>query len=434
MRRAIAPALALGLAMTVPSLASPPPSPVVSDPLIGAGCVGAGTAHTGDVAVRKRSQVATWTIGLDSAIGLATSRDDGRTWIRRAVPFTECTGGPLEYVLDPDLAIGADGTPWLSASGPLTSGAAARAATGDSAGQVMVAVGDADPVTVFPGPSTERGFLETDAKDPRRGWVLSETVRYVLGGTGTAAPRVPVLGGPEGHLVLGRTTDRGRTWTPTTLRTPSPGSGLLALGLVQTGGALVALSSEYDLKDPAALESLTRNPSPRSPVASQTSFDGGATWTPPVVLGVVEQAALVDMDAGAGLVAVATPQYDGSLLVWTSEDAGRSWQQRRAAGGVADRTSGVGVDDDGRVAVLSYAVNATTFTPQLSVSTDRGRTFAAPYPLGAGFDSATVRSDSHVPPAGPYNGADADGRDLLVSFVADDDRDGRTEVRLARIR
>jgi len=426
-------ALALGLTGSV-AMASTESSHIASDPAVGPACPGAGAAHTPDVAVQGRTVAATWTIGEDAGIGLALSRDGGRSWSRSAVPFTTCTGGPLEFALDPDLALGADGTPWLSASGNLPPAGLVSTSTADQEGRVLVAVGDRAPVSVFPGVTTQRGFLETDPTDPDRGWVLSETLTSAAVAVGPDALPVFVPGGPEGSLLLARTDDGGRTWSRSTLRSPSPGTGVLALGLVRTGSALVALSVEFDLKDPLAVASIARNGIPRAPIAAQTSTDGGATWSAPVTLGVVEQSTLVDAAAGDGLVAVAAPQFDGTLLVWTSEDAGRTWRQTTATSGVAQPATGVAVDRRGRVAVLSYAVAGTSLTPQLSTSRDRGQTFSPPVALASSFDGAAVNSGSHVAPFGPYNGADADGGDVLVAFVADDDRDGTTEARVARVR
>lgn len=145
-----------------------------------------------------------------------------------------------------------------------------------------------------------------------------------------------------------------------TLRVASPGTNLVALGLVRTGGSLVALSVEIDLKDPFTIERAvsSRFGTGRGPIAAQTSDDGGATWSAPVTIALVGQASLIDAAAGDGLVAVAAPQVDGAAVV----------------------------------------------------------------------------SGSHVAPFGPYNGADTDGGDVLVAFVADDDENGSTESRLARVR
>lgn len=431
--------LVLAVALAVlPSaaLAVPERSDVVSDPDVGRACAGAGAAHTSDVAVLHRTVAATWTIGRDSGIGLAVSQDDGRSWETRAVPFTTCTGGPLGAALDPDVALGADGAPWLSASGYLPDTAPAGVTTGEAEGQVLVAVGDAAPVSVFPGRTTERGFLETDPADSDTGWVLTWSSTRAFVTTPLGGRPVPPLPGPTSQLVIAKTDDRGRTWATTPLRTAAPGTLVVALGLVRTGGELVALSVEIDLRDPRTTQqgvaSGFRNG--RGPVAAHTSSDGGATWSEPVVVALAEQASLVDAAAGGGLVAVAAPQLDGALLVWTSEDAGRSWRQTTAATGVAQPATAVAVDDRGEVVALSYRATGSVLVPQLSRSLDSGRTFSAPTPLADPFDRDTVTSGSHVGPFGPYNGAAADGGDVLVAFVADDDRDGRTEARLARVR
>ena len=436
MRRRVLVLQILAIGMLSPAaMAVPPDSKVVSDPTIGPECVGVGAAHTTDVAVQGRTIASGWTIGKDAGIGLSLSRDGGRSWSRKAVPFTTCTGGPLQRVVDPDIALGADGTPWLSASGNLPPDGPVAVSTGDVEGRVLVAVGDAAPVSVFPDLTTERGFLETDSVDPDRGWVLSETLTRAFVTAGPLEVFSPLpLPGPDGSLVLARTVDRGMTWSRSILRSASPGTVLIALGLVRTGSALVALSVEVDSKDPLTYQRAVSSGTGRGPIAAQTSEDGGMTWSAPVTIAVAEQATLLDADAADGLVAVAAPQVDGTLLVFTSEDAGRTWRQTTAATGVTQPATGIAVDRRGRVSVLSYAADGAVLTPQLSTSHDRGHTFEPPKALASPFDGKTVVSHSHVPPFGPYNGADTDGRDVLVAFVADDDNNGITESRLARIR
>jgi hypothetical protein len=403
------------------------------------------SATTADVAVRGRTVLATWTVGggesadgnpTDLGLGQALSVDGGRTFARSARPLTTCAGGPLGFVVDPDVALGADGTPWLSASGALPhTDDAPPLQDGEPTGTVLVQVGDAAPVSVFPGVAAERGFLETDPRSADRGWVLGESLTRGRLRLGPVAGGQNVFGGPEGSLLLGATTDRGRSWQVTRLRPPSsPGAGLLALGLVRSGAALVALSAEFDLKDPSFAPGVVATGVPPVTVAAQTSLDEGRTWSAPVVLDVVGRGNLVDASAGDGLVVVSAPQADGSLLVWTSEDQGRTWRRTTAATGVAPDSPAVAVDRRGRVGALSYALDAVTgaLTPQLSQSHDRGRTFTAPVALAAPFLPADVDKASHVHPMGPYQGADADGKDLLVAFTARGE--GRLlEVRLARV-
>jgi hypothetical protein len=400
------------------------------------------SATTGDVAVRGRTVVATWTAGAgedhgnttDLGLGQALSRDGGRTFTASARRLTTCAGGSLSYVVDPDLALGADGTPWLSASGVLPVAApTVGVELGEPSGTVLVQVGDAPPRSVFPGVAAERGFLETDPDDPARGHVLGESLTSGQAKAGTFESPQRVLGGPEGSLLLASTRDRGATWTRTTLRTPSSlGTGLLALGLVRTGRALVALSTEYDLRSPGALVGVAVDGTLPAPVAAQTSVDDGRTWSQPVVLDHVQQGTLLDASAGDGLVAVAAAQLDGTLAVWTSGDQGRRWRRSTAATGVAQPSTAVAVDDAGRVGVLSYRSADGRLTPQISLSEDRGRTFAVPRALAASFSPEEVDTASHLHPVGPYQGADAEGRHLLFAFTAQG-TGRRLEVRLARL-
>lgn len=404
---------------------------VVSDPSLGAMCAGAGAAHTTDVTARGRQVVATWTVGADAAIGVASSDDAGRTWSHSLTRFTTCSGGSLVGVVDPDVAIGADGTPWVSASGDLPR--QPGVSTGDAESRTLVQVGSAAPVSVFPGVAAERGFLETHPTDPSVAWVLGESVTRgsLTAGPVSGAEFFP--GGPEGRLLLGRTTDRGRSWQVSTLRTPLPGAGLIALGLVRTGSTLVALSVEYDFKDPVAVQTFAANGSPRATISAQTSKDGGATWSVPAVVGTADQATLVDVAAGDDLVSVVAPQFDGSLRVWTSDDGARTWRQTIAATGVANPAAAVSVDASDRIQVLSYAASGNALRPQVSTSSDSGRTFGRPRPLALPFDGKTIASGSHVHPTGPYHGAASVGRRSLMGFVADDDHDGRLEARVAEV-
>lgn len=402
-------------------------------------CVGHLEASTGDVAVRGRTVAATWTIGADRATGIAVSRDGGRSFQRSAVRDTSsCVDdGPADSIVDPDLELGADGTPWLSLSSGLRAPRTPGVLVGDKDSVLLVKVGDAKPVSVFSGTAVERGFLETDAVDPTSALVLSESlVRASVHAGGLSRAFGTVYTG--GSLLLGRTTDRGRTWTTSTLRTVLPGSNLLALGLTRVGSTYIALSAELDLQADT-VPGLLANGLPPAIVSAQRSVDGGRSWSAPISLGRVSNGNIGDVAAGGGVVAFAAAQGNGSLLVWTSRDAGRTWTRSTAATKVLDASTAVAIDERGRIGVLSYrdiardAEGAPDITqPQVSISRD-GRTWAKPVPLGPSFSLAKHPGAGHVKPLGAYQGGAGMGRELLIAFTTAG-RGGHTEVRLARLR
>ncbi len=434
MRRALL--LVLPLCLTALPAHAAPRVLVVSDPAVApAGCVDRAESSTGDVAVHGRTVVASWTIGDDQATGLATSRDGGKSFRRSVLTGVNlCAGnGPIEYTVDPDLAVGADGAPWTSSSGGLTPPANPSAVVGPDDARVYVKVGGAPAVNVFAGRGVERGFLETDPRDPSRGYVLTEGV---VRGTFRVGPRqqgVPLLLAPGGDLLLARTTDRGRTWRTSTLRTAAPGSQINALGLISTGSTLVAVSVAIDPSKPDTLPGVAQSQGTAAPgtISAQRSTDRGATWSATVELGRVGQSTLGDAAAGGGVLAFAAAQQDGALVVFTSRDAGATWTRSTAATGVYQPSVGVAVDDTGRVGVLSYDVDGDAVTPQVSVSRD-GRTWAGPVPLGPAFSLEGHPGSGHVSPFGAYLGGAGYGRELLLAFTAG--AKGHTEVRLARLR
>lgn len=440
----------MALVLVVPSTAAvaDPPAAIevttISDPaLVPDSCEDGAAAHTADVAARGGTWAVSYVVGQYAAAVVALTRDGGRTWQRRLVRgLTGCSGGAPGGIVDPDLELGADGTPWLSSSvGADATGAPVELFPDGTSSRLLVTVGDGDPVSVVPGRTVERGFLETSPTDADRGLVLTTVVAGQRGGVLGQSGGVDAPAGPPRPLLLADTSDRGRTWRVRTLRDAEAGVGVLALGLVRTGKALVALSTRFDLKDPETVASLATYCCPRSPVEAQTSYDDGETWSEPVTLAVLDQSTLIDASAGGGRIAVASPQPDGRVLVFTSDDDGRTWRRGVAATGAFDPTTAVAVDGRRGVTVLSYAVSGPaapvllpdtrSLRPQVSRSAD-GVVFAPPAPVGEAFSLSTTSGSGDVPPIGPYQGADVGSGDVLVAFTQGV-RDVST-VRLARLR
>ncbi|RZU30807.1 F510_1955 family glycosylhydrolase [Blastococcus saxobsidens] len=251
-------------------------------------------------------------------------------------------------------------------------------------------------------PSADAGVLPSAhvhavAIDPGDGALLLDTHEGLLevGADGELAPTGPVIDlmgftvvGPDHYLASGHpglrvdlpqpvglieTTDGGRSWTPLSRQGESDFHALTAgdAGILGFDGALRRSADGRTWEQstiPAEPHTLSAAPDGTTVLATTAagllrSADAGTSWSPV---------------AGAPLLHVVTWAGDGSTAagvdpggtLWTSSDAGSSWQER-AAVGVAPNAVAADADASRIVVVteaglLESADGGVTFTPRLA--------------------------------------------------------------------
>jgi len=238
------------------------------------------------------------------------------------------------------------------------------------------------------------GHVHGISADPQSGRVLLATHNgLVEAGSGSAVPLSPVIDlmgfaaagdgqffasghpGPGSDLPepvgLIRSSDGGRTWEQLSRQGESDFHALTA-----TGSGVIGFDGELrtteDLETwqtvDAGFHPHSLAGTPTSPVVLATteqgihrSDDGGKTWSSP------EDGPVLLLTAFADDATVAGIAPDG--LVYTSSDAGRSWQKAGNASAPPEAMA-AGIGEGGKLLVWVYTANG------LEYSDDGGKTFA----------------------------------------------------------
>ncbi|MFZ2875054.1 MAG: sialidase family protein [Phycisphaerales bacterium] len=299
----------------------------------------------------------------------------------------------------------------------------------ECAGQTAPKPGDAAAAPVAGSPvanatSVVRLDLDRDAAwqtvvDKEAGVYLGHVSTVLLDDGRTILAAYP-KGHGKGPIVLKRSEDGGKTWSPrlpvpeswaTSLETPT----LFRVGKSERGESLILFSGLY-------------------PVRAARSADGGRTWTELAPIG--EFGGIVAMGglaatggAGDGKFAAffhddgrffgAKGKATGTFTLYQTDtaDAGTTWSAPRAIWSGSDIhlcEPGVVVSPDGKTIALLLRENRRVKNSHVMFSTDKAATWSAPVELPAALTPLT--GDRHI---GAYA---KDGR-LVVTFrcMAKDD-------------
>jgi hypothetical protein len=442
-------------ASATPGAAAPGPDPV---PVTGrsplpAGCDGGGQAGTPhrdsevgpSIAVDPRRprwravawQQDRWSDTSAAAALTAYSRDGGRSW-RPSVPptFSRCTGGTAanggdhQRASNPYLSAGPDGRLYQTAYGadepdrPRTAILASTSADGGRTwGRVSTLATDDSMLVDYD--------RQTVTADPRRAGhavAVWTQVRFTS----------PAQTSFDARARLSRTTDGGRTWSPSREILDLPGPDVFPFGLEighLPGRGLVA--------------GFVLVAGDRYAVAAMRSADDGATWSAPVLVDTLTLPAVTDprdgmaVRTGELLLDLAVDPRPGARtvhLVWSdarsgraqvrhsrSIDGGRGWspaapvRQRATA---AAFTPNVAVDRSGRVGVSYYDLSAdTAASPSLDTdrwftsSADAGRTWSLRHRLTPAPFDLRLAPRANGLFLGDYAGLTATGGRFVAAFA-----------------
>ncbi|MBM2614204.1 exo-alpha-sialidase [Actinoplanes sp. LDG1-06] len=362
-------------ALPGPASAPPPgpPWPVSGDSPYASGCrdetpgttfLGAEVEPSLDVDPRNsRHLVAAWqqdrrSNGGAQGIGIAVSRDGGRSWRPAAAPtFTQCmggdatNGGDYERTSNPWVSFGPDGLVYLIAlaTNPVDGDSVMLASTstdgGATWGPVRTLIDDDDPAVLNDKPAI--------TADPRRAG-HAYAVWDRLSGEGTEAD--PSFG----PTYFTRTTDGGRTWSKAVpILDPGPNAQTIASVVEVLGDGTLVLVT--DVITPDGVGHIT----------AMRSTDGGVTWQPQREIGTLTFKTVSDPASG---VRIRTADY----LLSTAADPRRghrelyvAWQDASFSGGTLSQIV-VSASRDGGLtwsapARLS-AADKQAFLPQLAVN------------------------------------------------------------------
>ena len=225
-----------------------------------------------------------WSNGAARGLVTGVSFDGGRTWERRAVPFTRCAGGnagnggDYERASDPWVTFGPDGTAWQSAL-------AVTGTTFTSSSNNAITVSRStdggrtwsDPRALIVDGQENFNDKETITADPT-------DARYVY----VAWDRLRRSGG--GPSYLARTTDGGASWE-TARSVHDPGNSAQTINnipIVVSDGTLVLFFTRLDDVDGRNVPTLQVMRSP----------DKGASWGAPVTIASLQSIGAHDPETG----------------------------------------------------------------------------------------------------------------------------------------
>jgi hypothetical protein len=299
-----------------------------------------------------------WSNGAARGVVTAASFDGGRTWSRRAMPFSQCgggtaaNGGNFERATDPWVAFGADGTAYsmglATTGGSFLPGSVnamlvSRSTDGGRTwGNPVALVTDTAPFF------HDKNTITADPSDGRFAYAVWDRVQQ----------------SGFGPTIFTRTADAGLTWEP--VRTIfDPGAASQTIGnlvVALPGGTLVNVF--------AHLESGPGNSSVNS-IKAMRSTDRGATWSAPAKVADLLSIGTRDPRGGARI-------RDGSIIPQAAAGPNGSlhvaWQDSRFSGGTRDEIAYSRSTDGGLTWSVPVRVNppigTQAFTPSVAVRAD----------------------------------------------------------------
>jgi hypothetical protein len=325
-----------------------------------------------------------WSDGGAQAIGIASSRDGGRSWSRSLPRFSTCAGGDFERASDPWIAIGPDGlADAVAIAFDVTTSRSAVLAASSPDGTSW-----SDPVTLQidddPDVFNDKDAITADPRMPGRYYAVWDRL------TGLTQPDQPIGTGPT---LLARAT--GGAWEPArTIFDP----GIDA----QTVGNVIAILPDGTLVDVFERILGTSKQHPIVDLATIRSSDSGDTWSAPTSVAMVHTAGATDpatqigIRTGAGLPQIAVDPASGALyvaaeleasvagpdgiFVFRSDDGGHTFTAVSQANGATEAaafTTSIAVAADGSVGVFYYDLrDPAGATAWLATSSDHGATWS----------------------------------------------------------
>jgi BNR/Asp-box repeat protein len=324
--------------------------------------------------------------------GFATSHDGGATWTSGNLPnLTVAVGGEFERASDPVVAFGPDGAVYIQTLGiNFTDCRSAVVVQRSEDGGLTFG----DPLTIVDDNNCDilhdKNWLTVDTfpGSPHYGRI------YAVWDIFTVAPTAPL--GSISPIVLKYSDDRGETWSELITVSPDPlSSGIGALPLVQPDGDLTVVWDHFGVDF--------------DEMVSQTSTDGGQTFSSLLFIGDCSCSSPPDMRTGALPSAAVDPvtgflyaswqstqfRNDGlnDIVLSRSTDGGASWGLLQRVNPDSRRVSTDHFTPDvaaygGTVHVNYYArdlkngVYSRFAEQRYQSSSNNGLTFAKPIRLG----------------------------------------------------
>jgi hypothetical protein len=358
-----------------------------------------------------------YTAGNSVAGAVATSSDGGSSWTRRVLPgLTSCTGGADGLFGDPMIATGAGGRT-VTTAGWVTNDSTPGVdnANGDDV-RLLVNSADqpshafSDPVEPEPGGADQRGplsFAPGSNSDvlvafERTHYLNNPAFDYVTGG---------FLFGTGGSIGISRSTNGGATWQPLPdAVTGTPGSDVVTLGLVRSGGSVVLV---YAVVDTAKIPQWLAGQGLPQQLFSASSNDNGAHWSAGTPIGtytfphgVPQGWAIPDVAVSPdGKVYVAWPHVDTSdaatlryngIDIATSSDGGQQWTSTQVTSAQLGSTDGdvyqpaIAAGGHSTLGLLFYVADASNnLTPRIATSNDAGQSWSSSA-LANAFSTAAI--------------------------------------------
>jgi hypothetical protein len=383
-----------------------------------------------------------WSSGGSRGAVASYSFDGGESWQEAALPFTSCVQGGLTYARASDV--------WVS-FGPDGTAYAAAIALGQSGGSGVVAATSSDggkrwtnAMEIIADGGNPRQFFDdkssvtADPTSPGVAYAVWDRVESG-GGEPDAGSR---SGAPRASAYFAETVNGGKSWSSPRVITSADAGEALGNQIVvdrRTG----VLYDFFDLINQPAGGRLSYS------VDFVKSADGGATWSQPKTVAVMQAAPVLvpgsreSIRAGGIIPEAAIDPNSGKLyVVWMdsrfasgrypevaisgSADGGQSWSApvrvNVPTGGPAF-TPAVSVDATGTAAVTYYDFRSrTTETSVLptdywiTFSTDGGASFGGEIQLDGPFDIlAAPDSGGHF--LGDYQSLTATGDSFISLFV-----------------